>query len=271
MDNYVDVDYQNPDATKGLKLAIKLISNTPEEELEYNIRSNSLKYTNWMQYQEPHDGVAVLIGGGPSAGEYTGLIKELQDAGAAVFALNAASKWAMDNLIPVDIQVIIDAKEETASLVDPQAHYHLFASRCNPSTLERADELTLFHMEQPGIEGLFPEERVKQGGYVMVGGDTTVGVCALCVAFTQGFRDFHVFGYDSSHREGKSHAYKQLMNNNMPTMEVEQGGRKYISSIAMSKQPSSFMAYTRVLKDAGCSFHVYGDGLLQAVYKEECY
>lgn len=268
MDKFVPVDYQNPHATSGLKLALQLILNTPSEEIEQNIRSNSREYGRWAQLQEPHEGVAVLIGGGPSVDDCVEQIKALQDAGAGVFAMNGASKWAMDNLIPVDIQVIIDAKEETSTLVDPNAHYHMFASRCNPKTLACADELTMFHMYQPNIEDLLPSERVTQGGYVMVGGDTSVGVCAMCVAFSQGFREFHVFGYDSSHRDMKSHAYKQLMNNNMPTMEVIQGGRTFISSIAMSKQPESFMAHIKELKDAGCTFNVYGDGLLQAVYND---
>lgn len=268
MRNYVDVDYQNPHATKGLKLALELISNTPEKEIEENVRFSSLSYPNWMQCKDAHNRSAVMIGGGGSINDFIEDIRELQDDGAAVFAMNAASHWARQHGIEPDCQVIIDAKEETSTLVDSEARNHFFASRCNQKTLDRATSLTLFHMEHGNIESLLPKQRVDQGGYVLVGGDTSVGTCALCVAFTQGFRDFHVFGYDSSHRDKQSHAYKQLMNNNMPTMEIERGGRKFISSIAMSKQPDSFMAYTKALKAEGCTFNVYGDGLLQTIYNE---
>jgi len=268
MNNYVAVDYQNPHATSGLKLTLELVLNTPEEEIERNVRFNSKKYPKWMQLKQPHGRHAVMIGGGGSINDHIDDIKELQKSGATIFGLNAASKWAHNHGIKPDHQVIIDAQEETSTLVDHEIDSHLFASRCNPKTTGNANNLTIFHMETGTVESFLPKDRVDQGGYVLVSGDATVGNCSLCVAYTQGYREFHVFGYDSSHREGKSHAYQQRMNNNMPTMEIEHGGKKYISSIAMSKQPESFLVHTKALEEAGCKFHVYGDGLLQAIYNE---
>lgn len=265
----VQTMYQNPHATKGLMLSMLIVSNTSDEDLERNIRANSSKYDNWMQLQDAHDGVAVMLGGGASINDNIEDIRELQKNGATIFAMNAASQWARGHGIEVDYQVIVDAKEETASLVDSGANAHLFASQCNEKTLEKSKNLTLWHLELGNIESFFPQERVKKGGYVLVGGGASVGNSALCVAYTQGFRDLHVFGYDSSHKDGQSHAYSQPMNEFMPTTEVKWAGRTFTVSVAMKAQAEKFQITSQALKQAGCTFHIYGDGLLQTMYNSK--
>jgi len=263
------VRYQNPDASEGLTLPLEIIENTTIEDLESNTRHNSSEYERWLQLQVEHERKAVLIGGGASINDHVEDIRKLQREGAIVFAMNGASGWAREHLIGVDYQVILDAKQESSGLVDQFADEHLFSSQCHPDTTKAAENLTLWHLDRPDIEDLFPEERVKAGGYVIVGGDSSVGVCALCLVYTQGYRDIHIFGYDTSHQEGKSHGYKQRMNDTMPIVDVEWAGKYYKISMALKNQCSNFMTYTDALKEGGCDFHVYGEGLLQAVYRTD--
>lgn len=258
--------YQNPHATKGLKLNVMVVSNTADEELEKNIRHNAAEHGNWVQNKEEHDGIAVFIGGGGSIVDYVDEIINLQGNGATIIAMNGSSKWARENGIYVDWQVIVDAKEETSQLVDHNAEKHFFASQCNKATLENVDNLTLAHLATPGIEDLFPAERVKMGGYVLLGGGSTVGNASLALAYSQGFRDFHIFGYDSSHTKGKSHGYHQAMNTFMPTTEITWAGKTFEVSVAMKAQAEKFQQIAKRLKAGGCDLHVYGDGLLQTIY-----
>lgn len=265
---YVTTEIQNPDASEGLKLSVRLMKNTPDDVLKKQIFENCRAYPDWLQVKPEHDKPAILLGGGDSINDHIHDIKNLQAMGGVVFATNKASKWAFEHGIKVDYQVIIDGQEETKEHVDLRAENHLFASRCHPETFKASPSPTLFHMlEWHDMEDLFPQERVEEGGYVLVGGDTSCGICAMCVAFTQGYRWLHIFGYDSSYRNGKSHGYEQKMNENMPTMEIEQCGQRFITSVGMFKQPASFMAFSKLLKDEGCSFNVYGEGLLQAIYQ----
>jgi len=261
----IQTTYQNPHAKTGLKLNVMVVSNTSDEEIEGNIKHSSKTYPNWLQAKDPHDGVAVLIGGGSSILDHVDEIRELSKT-ATVFCMNGSSKWARGQGIQVDYQVIIDAKEETAELVDSGAKEHLFASQCNKKTLEKASNLTLVHLITDDIEANFPSERVKQGGYTMLNGGTTVGSASVIVAYSQGFRELHVFGYDSSHTNGKSHAYSQSMNTFMPTTEVTWAGKTFDVSIAMKAQAERFVFLAKVLESGGCQFHVYGDGLLQTIY-----
>jgi len=264
--NYAKIGYQNPHAEQGLTLSVAILPNTPEAEIKHNIRVNSACYEDWLQAQDAHTRPAIMLGGGDSINDHINDIKQLQKEGADVFAMNGASNWAREHGIDVDYQVILDAKEETSSLVDNGAKVRLLASQCNPKTLEKAEDFRLWHLEIGEIESLFPEQRVKQGGYVLVGGESTVGTCALCVAYTQGFRDLHIFGYDSSYRQGKSHGYSQPINKTMPTMEMTWAGKTFQVSIAMKAQAEKFQVYAQALKNVGCNINVYGEGLLQTIY-----
>jgi len=264
----VPVRYKNPHASEDLVLGLDVIENTPSEAIEANTRANARKYHNWLQAKDVQ-GSAILIGGGGSINDHIEDIQNLQSDGATVFAMNGASQWARAHGITPDYQVILDAKPETAGLVDPLAGGHLFSSQCDPMTTAAADNLTLWHLDRPGVEDLLPAKRVKEGGYCIVGGDASVGICALCLVYTQGFRDFHIFGYDTSYRDGKGHGYKQRINDTMPTIETNWAGKGYTISIAMKDQCQNFMAYSQALKDMGCAFTVYGEGLLQSVYRTD--
>jgi len=262
----VPVRYKNPHASDDLILGLDIIENTPVEEINGNILENSEIYKNWLQAEDDIPAPAIIIGGGDSINDHIEEIQNLMYDGAIVFALNGASQWARKNGIAVHYQVILDAKEETSDLVDSFADEHLFASQCHPATLYAAENLTLWHLNRPGTEELLPPQRVRDGGYALVGGDSSVGVCALCVAFIKGHRDLHIFGFDTSYRGGKSHGYKQRINATMPTMKTGWAGKEYTISLAMRDQCQNFMAYSAALKEAGCNFNVYGEGLLQSVY-----
>lgn len=261
--------YQNPHATMPLIIPILVVCNTSDDVLERNVRINSARDLKWLQAAKPHDCIAVMIGGGPSIVDYVDKIRDLKAQGAVVFAMNAASQWARGKGIPVNYQVISDAKEETSTLVDSGAMAHLFASQVNPKTMEAVANPIVWHLETGEIEKQFPESRVKRGGYVLTGGGAATGNCAMCVVYAMGYRNVHVFGFDSSHKGTKSHAYSQPMNDLIPTVDVEWAGRTYTCSVAMKAQAEKFQITAQALKQEGCKIEVYGDGLLQHMYRTE--
>lgn len=260
-------EFWNPGASAPLRVPIAVLSNTSDEELGRNIEASAKLDLTWLYASEAHDRPAVLVGGGPSAGDSLEEIAALQQAGAAVFATNAASQWLRQNGIRADYQVICDAKAETATLVDVFAPAHLFASQCHPDTIAAVEAPTLWHLAIEGVETHFPPEKVKRGGYALVGGGASVGNSAACVAYVMGHRTLHLFGYDSCHRDGQSHAYRQAMNDFIPTIEVEWAGRVFTASVAMKAQSEKFQLTGQALQQAGCELHVYGDGLLQTMWR----
>ena len=263
----IQTDYKNPDASSDLKLSVIVISNTPEEQLIQNVKENSEKYDNWLQMTEPHDGVAVFVGGGCSINDHIKDIKDLQDKGATIITMNGSAGWCRENGITPDWQVIVDAQEHSSLHVDDCKNF--FASQCHPKTIEKSKDLTLVQFGLESIEQFLPPERVKKGGYTLLGCGSTVGMAALSVALSQGYREMHLFGYDSSYRDEKSHGFDQPMNRFMPTYKTSWCGKTYTASVAMKAQAEKFPLNAKALKDVGCELHVYGEGLLQTIYNTD--
>lgn len=268
------VQYQNPHATGTLAVPVIVLCNTPDEVLAANVRANTAKPLRWLKAAPAHDRIAVMVGGGPSVAEYVEEIRSHRFDGAAVFAMNNASRWLFSHGILVDFQVICDAQPATAALVDPQASNHLFASQCDPATVDAAGvdpasgAAILWHLETGEVEKSFHPERPRQkGGYVLIGGGAAVGNSAMCVAYAMGYRRFEVYGYDSSHRGDQGHAYAQPMNDILQRFPVEWGGKVYWSTITMRAQAEKFQLTGQALKQAGCTINVHGDGLLPAMWR----
>lgn len=258
---------QNPHASAPLIIPILVLSNTSDEDLERNIRANAaLDHLPWLSAKPKHDDVAIIVGGGPSAADCIDDIRRLHNAGGWLFAINGASQWLRQHGLTPDYQVIADAKEETATLVDQDAKAHLFASQVNARTIEAVARPILWHLGDERIEAFFPPARLTKGNYVLLGGGAATGNSALCVVYAMGYRALHCFGLDSSHRDGESHAYPQPMNDWIPTVEVEWAGKTYTSSVAMKAQAEKFQITASQLKDMGCTIKVYGDGLLQHMF-----
>lgn len=260
------MDYRNPHATGVLKVPVLVLCNTPDEQLLANVKTNSANGAPWIGFRKEHSRAAILVGGGPSLAEHIADIKAIQNLDADIFAMNGAASFLLQHDIRPDFQVIADAKAETATLVEPVARQHLFASQVDPACFAAIPGAMLWHLEMAGIEDVFPVERRARGGYALVGGGASVGNSACALAYVMGYRSLHLFGYDSSHRGEASHAYDQPMNQFIPTIEAEWAGKHYTSSVAMKAQAEKFMITGQALKKEGVDIHVHGDGLLPAMW-----
>lgn len=258
-------ELHNPDASGPLLVPLVVLGNTPDEQIARNIKINSAKPLPWVAALSAYDMPAVIVGGGPSIEDHIDDIRQLASDGFKVFAINGAARWLADNYVHVDSQVICDAKAETASLVDKRSSFQYIASQCDPSTFEACDNPILWHLLIDDLETHLPDDRRQAGGYALVGGNVSCGLAALCLAYTLGHRTLHVFGLDSCHKDGASHAYRQEMNDNIPTVKVEWGGKSYTASVAMKQQAEDYLPFANALKALGCTIELYGEGLLQAV------
>lgn len=260
------MDYQNPHAEGVLKVPVLVLCNTSDEQLLANIEANSANSAEWIGFRPAHQRAAILVGGGPSLADHIADIKAIRSLDCDIFAMNGAATYLLNHGIRPDYQVIADAKPETATLIEPRATAHLFASQVDPACFAAVPGAMLWHLETPGMEDVFPSGRRKRGGYALVGGGAAVGNCACALAYVMGYRSLHLFGYDSSHRGTASHAYDQPMNKWIPTVSVEWAGRTFVSSVAMKAQAEKFMITGQALKAEGVDITVHGDGLLPAMW-----
>ena len=258
----LQIQHWNPGATMPLTLPVHVICNTSDEEIYENIRINSRRPGKWVNIEKAHDGIAVLCGSGPSLEDHLEEIKEWQSKGAKVFAMNGAASYLHTFGIVPDYQVIIDARKETADLVGP-AKEHLFGSQVHPECFEKMPTARVWHLQIGNIEDHFPE---YDDGYVLIGGAASVGNTATCLAYAMGYRNLQIYGYDSSFRDDKSHAFHQKMNDGDPRAWVKFCGKDYLTSLTMKLQAEKFQATARALKHGGCHIEVHGTGLLPDMF-----
>lgn len=257
----IRISHWNPGATAPLEIPVCVVCNTQDEIIDANIRANSRLSKQWQRLVPAHDGVAILCGSGPSLADGIHEIEQWEHR-ATLFALNGAANFLSANDILPDYQVLLDARSQTADLIGP-AKAHLFASQVSPVCFERVPDAKLWHMQVSGIDELIPP---YEESYCLIGGAASVGNTATCLAYAMGFRDLHCYGYDSSHRDGRGHAFPQPMNDHDPHAFVDWNGKRYISSVTMRLQAEKFITTSAALKEAGCAITVHGTGLLPDIY-----
>ena len=252
------VRHQNPEATMPLILPVHVICNTSDDDLYNNVRINSKLRGNWVKCLPEHDGMAIIVGSGPSLADTIEDVRQLKLGGGTIFALNGAAKFLNDNGILPDYQVLLDARQETATLIS-KAKKYLFASQVHPDCFAAKPEAQLWHLQIGDIEN---ELEWYEPAYALIGGAASVGNTTTCLAYTLGYRNLHLFGYDSSHKNGCGHAFHQKMNEGDPCAVVRFNGKEYTASFTMKLQAEKFRETAQALVEAGVSITVHGTGLL---------
>lgn len=239
-----------------------LLCNTEEGGLFANIAANNAE-------DVPRIGLhrtAILVGGGPSLAGTLGELKALKDAGGCIFAMNNSARFLAERGIKPDYQVVIDPREQNVEFIEKAwAGELLLASHAHPLVLQKAREIgypvRLWHPSIDGIAKVIGEVQV-------VTASITAGLSAISLAHTFGHREFHFFGYDSSHEDGKSHAYRQDMNAQDEIVRCAADNRVFYASMAMAGQANQFREFRDMMtKHLDCVFHVHGDGLLPHLWR----
>lgn len=261
------LDYCGKHLGIGPGVEITAMPNTDDAKVFENVRLNSKRHLKWLHELPANDKQAVICGSGPSLADDFMEIKRRQESGQVVFALNGAASFLMDHGIRADCQIIIDARpENTKFLKFKNAREYILASHCHPSLFDhlKNEKVTVLHSAMDGIRNHIPNER----GATLIGGGITSGLTAIAACSTLGYRKIHLYGYDSSDREDKSHAFSQSENDaEKKRIEVWCEGRRFLCGIAMFKQAEAFEKFISLL-DEGTLITVHGDGLLPYLAKQ---
>jgi glycosyltransferase involved in cell wall biosynthesis len=237
---------------------LDLVCNTEMSQIADNIKSACARDIPWLQSKPENDREALLVAGGPSLADDIEGIRARAMAGATVIAMNGTADYLADRGIIADYQVIIDAREKNAAFVARGSAQHLLlASQCHPSLFERGPT-TLFHIALNDWDKFIPDDREATA----VGGGHSVGLYAMSLAYVLGFRSMHLYGYDSSYRDGQHHPYAQPSNDSDPIIEAHVCGRTFKTTNWMAVQVNEFQALANQLRQMGCDITTHGDGLL---------
>ena len=245
---------------------IPVVCNTEDHEVFGNITAAVARDLPWLQLSEPHDGVAVIVGGGPSMKPLLPMIAGHKAAGQAIFAVNGTIPTLASVDVTPDYFVLLDARAHNQGFVQPNKNTkYLIASQCSDGVFDSLNghDVTLWHPAYPGIQDYIGDRLCA-----LIGGGTTVGLQAMSIAFCMGYRSIHLYGFDSSYSlAGEGHAYAQTANAEDPRESYWVSGKEYIAAPWMARQAMEFQTAAQQLAEEDTIIQVHGHGLLPAIAK----
>lgn len=246
----------------GTASQLELVGNTDSDTIAKNIRrAESDPNATWLKPLKPHDKVAVICAGGPSLKDEMPSIMAHAKSGAHIFACNGVPKTLRTFGITTDLHVVLDARPENAAFLEGLSWHTvcLYASQCDRKVHEGAeDRLVLWHPAFPGVLDIVGADKER----TYIGGGTTCGMKSATLAWTLGYREIHLYGFDSCYRGDDHHAYPQSLNDGEQVLDVQYNGKSYRCSPWMIQQAEDFETVVPQLMDHGARVYVHGTGLI---------
>jgi len=236
---------------------LEAVANTNYETTRANILRVCRLGPPQIEILPAHDRQCVIVAGGPSVHNTLPEIRRRIADGQDVFAVNGSAAWLNQRDIVPDAHFIIDARPENARFLDSVTKKQFLASQVDRKCHMKTTNAAIFHMNTEGIADILPEGQE----YHLISSGTTVGLAAMAVAYTQGYRVMHLHGFDSSY-EDNHHAYPQKQNDADQVLDVVVEGRKFKAAPWMVKQAQQFQELALQLSQVGVIITVAGDGLL---------
>lgn len=233
-----------------------------DETRNDNVRVNCAKTPNRLQQDvPPHGRKAVLVCFGPSLKDTFGSAIIASAYGAHVFTVSGAHAFMVDKGFKPYAHIDCDPRPyKSLQFGEPVEGVKYWPASClDPSYIDRLAgfDVTLWHLwNGEGSNELF--EDIEPGAWALQGGGS-VGLRALGLLYTQGYRDIEIHGMDCSQRE-ETHAGKHV-GKPQKSIEVRCGDRWFTTTGALASYATQFVEMTSMLKDA--TFALHGDGLLQ--------
>lgn len=254
--------YKNPSASKDLIVPIHLVGCLSEADMLINLEENIRHDVPWLDQSPEHDCVAIICGAAPSLNDSLSLINEMQSENGVVFGCNSAAQVLSGNGISVDYQNIIEPHDIVLEKFCAAAKTHLIGSIAPPDLFRKANHPILWHPVLDFVQNRMIDSRRK---FSYIGGGVSIGVYSLCLAYTMGFREIHVFGMDSSFKDGEFYANGDGLGIGYLLVDVEHNGKTYKTTYDMKQQVVAFIQFKYLLNEAGCKVFVHGDGLLHDI------
>lgn len=254
--------YQNKHASSDLVIPIQLVGCLSDDDMLHNLDENLKIDVPWLYESNQHDSVAIICGAAPSLNDSLDTIKLLQSENGIVFGCNSAAQVLSNNGISVDYQNIIEPHEIILSKFCKEAGTHLIGSIAPPEIFRMAQNPILWHPLLDFVQKRLVDSTRK---FSYIGGGVSIGIYSLCIAYTMGFREIHVFGMDSSFDNEAFYANGDGLGIGYLLVDVEHNGKTYKTTYDMKQQVVAFIQFEKILNEAGCKVFVHGRGLLHDI------
>ena len=231
---------------------LNVAGNLPLDQIRQQMGFSATLGLPGLEHKSEHGRKVAIVGGGPSVGDPISLasLSRLKHGGGEVWAVNGSYDWLLGRGIVADVHVVIDARLKNIDFLrqtHQETRYYI-ASQCHWAVFDK------LRREKRWVTRLDLETMGDCG--------TTVGMHAILVAFVEGCREIHLYGFDSSYRGDAGHVYDQAMNAEERIVDVHIESSVYRAAPWMARQTQDFVRISRAVTGAEGSIVVHGDGLL---------
>lgn len=240
--------------------------NTPADVTRAQLQINVERDLPWLEIEPLKDRALVIVAGGPSLKDRWPEIKTHKDAD--ILALNNSYAFLQDHGITPNYFMLLDARAENIEFLrcaTPETS-HYIAAQCHPDVFDSLDgyDTHLYLTVMPDTLELV--SHIDKPKVQIAGTVGTVGIKALSLAYALGYRELHLYGYDSSYADDEHHAFRQTLNDHANTLEVYLNGKKYITTPTLAQQASEFCSLVSgMVRHYGFDIELHCNGLLPDV------
>jgi uncharacterized Rossmann fold enzyme len=266
-----------------LNIKAKCVMDAPArlEQIKYALQLVEDKKIQEFGPTRPHDKQLVVVGSGPSVKHKRNLkkIRNLKKKGAMILAIKGAHDFLIKNKIIPHAALAVDPldhiwkcfrkKLPVGALQRPA---YLIASQCHKTTFDYLEDqqVILWHLLATSSGELL-------SGRLQVGGGSTSGSRGIVLGYMMGFRDFHLFGFDSCLEGDGTSKLRKVTGERWGRTDVKEGekeepilelvceGKTFYADPAMAAQANEIQDVVAMLE--GSRFKAYGHGLIQTVFE----
>lgn len=239
------------------------------ERLKKQIKSAVRRRLPQISPMPANSGTAVLCGSGPSLRDSLDDIKGHLEKGDIVVAIKGAHDYLIERGIIPTAGLAIDPQPKIFHTFTPRNDVkYYFASQVHPSVFNKFNgyDVNVFHMYTN-----IPNEEMADiiGDGFLLGGGSTSGLRAMTLFFVLGYRNFHLYGYDSCMSDGirkitgEGQQHKKLVNVHVGSPDSPE---IYVADVAMAAQADEFEKMIKFLGEmAPIQITTHGHGLIPAI------
>lgn len=242
---------------------IGMVSALTDEERNSNVLANCMKgFPILSEMKDAHDRKAILVCYGPSLQDTWPTVALSKFNGADIITVSGAHKFLIErNVIPTH-HIDCDPRERKARQFGlPHKDVKYWIGSCvDPLYIEILEgfDVTLWHNHNGPASEEFVWD-IDPTAPLLVGG-SSVGLRAINLLYSQGYRDFEIHGMDCSFRDEHERHAGDHLSPKPKYIKVKFNEREFLTS-------PSFAEYAKQFDDQkllpNATFRLHGDGLLQ--------
>ena len=222
-----------------------------------HIASNTARGIPVLPQHLTHDGVAVMVGSGPSVKDQLPSIRDARDRGGFIVAIKDTHDWLLAHDIIPNAAVAIDPQASRAQVFRNPHHdvRYFIASQVHPSMLDHLHgyNVSLWHAY------VRKNQTVPKPGTPLISGGTTTGLRAITLLYSMGFREFELYGYDSCLADGLLRMNGDRPREGDDTInDIVVNGETFYCNPSMTAQAAEFQNLYWSMPDIDITSHGYG-------------